>query len=149
MNPLSEHVQNVMDRTTESDPRVIAATVLKEIPDNKLREALGVALVAYVSRMVTRQRRGVPLPRYAPRPTVPSHKVAAVRSEWAKFLAERVQVHGTWKTVADCTVTDVEVLASDRRETAEKNLAHAKRFEDLAMRMKAQGAATVRDFNPA
>lgn len=150
MNTLNDITQKVLDTTTSSDPRVIAQEVLAVIPDEDLRECLGVALVQYVSVRVTRNRMGVPveLPTVPARPPAVSSKVNAIRDHWGAFLAERVQVEGTWKRVADCTVSDVEALAQERREVAARNAAHAKRFEKLAREMQAQGAATVADFKP-
>ena len=152
-NLLNDYVKTTVATTTQNDPREIATEVLAAIPDDQVRDCLGEALVCYVRRHVTRSRDGVPTPEKleaAPRPVAPvrSAKVNAIRDHWAKFLAERVQVNGTWKTVAECTVLDVQTLARERREVAARNEAHAKRFEKLAEDMQAQGAATVAEFKP-
>lgn len=151
-NLLNDYVKATVATTTQNDPREIAAEVLAAIPDDELRECLGHALTVYISTYLTSRRTGVPTPEKlaASKPVSPvrSAKVNAIRDHWAKFLAERVQVGGTWKTVAECTVQDVQALARERREVAAKNVAHAKRFEKLAEDMQAQGAATVAEFKP-
>lgn len=152
-NLLNDYVKAAVATTTQNDPREIAAEVLASIPDDELRECLGQAVTVYISTYLTSRRNGVPTPEKmesAPKPITPvrSAKVNAIRDHWAKFLAERVQVNGTWKTVAECTVLDVQALARERREVAARNEAHAKRFEKLAEDMQAQGAATVAEFKP-
>lgn len=152
-NLLNEYVETAVATTAQSDPREIAAEVLASIPDEDLRDCLADALAVYVSRHLTRGRSGVPTPEKLEeglRPVTParSAKVNAIRDHWAKFLGERVQVEGTWKRVAECTVSDVQVLARERRDVAARNVAHAKRFEKLANDMQAQGALTVADFKP-
>lgn len=152
-NLLNDYVKATVATTTQNDPREIAAEVLASIPDEDLRECLGDALGPYMQWHITKSRRGIPTPEkleedLKPVAPVMSAKVNAIRDHWAKFLAERVQVNGTWKKVADCTVQDVQALARERREVAAKNMAHAKRFEKLAEDMQAQGAATVAEFKP-
>lgn len=145
-NLLYTIVHEALAATTKNDPREIAADVLGRIPDEALRECLETALVCYVSNKITGSRKGVPTE--PSKPAAASKKVASIRSNWAAFLAERVQVDGVWKTIAECTADDVEALAANRREVAARNLAHAKNFERLAVSMRAQGAATVADFKP-
>ena len=144
---LYDMIRTVLDESTETDPRVIAADVLAAIPDEGWREVVSPALVSYVSSLVTRSRQGVPTQPNRPQ-VVRSAKVAGIRDDWQRFLGERVQVEGTWKRVAECTVQDVQALARERREVAAKNVAHATRFEKLAEDMQAQGAATVAEFKP-
>lgn len=146
-NLLYTIVNEVLETTSESDPRSIAAEVLASIPDEGWREVVSPALVSYVSSLVTRSRQGVPTQPNRPK-VVRSAKVAGIRDDWQRFLGERVQVEGTWKRVAECTVSDVQVLARERRDVAARNVAHAKRFEKLAKDMQAQGALTVADFKP-
>lgn len=144
---LYDMIRSTLDRSTETDPRVIATEVLAALPDEGWRKMVAPALVSYVSSFVTRSRQGVPAQPDRPK-IVRSAKVAGIRDDWQRFLGERVQVEGTWKRVAECTVSDVQALAQERYEVAARNVAHAKRFEKLAREMQAQGAVTVADFEP-
>lgn len=83
----------------------------------------------------------------APRRTAnKSSRVAAIRSNHEKLLAQRVFARGEWKLLGDCTLQDVRDLAEQRRMVAARNEAVAERFEKLAARMDELGAATVRDL---
>lgn len=144
---LYDVIRTTLDESTETDPRVIATEVLAALPDEDWREVVAPALVSYVFSFVTRSRQGVPAQPRRLKP-VQSAKVAGIRDDWQRFLADRVQVDGTWKRMGECTVLDVQALARERRNVAARNAEHAKRFEKLAKDMQAQGAATVADFEP-
>ena len=136
---LAEIVTRIARETQTADPKELAEKVIAAIPDEERDAAFHEAMVAFVMSRVTRDRRGVPQPGV-------SKKVAAVRTAWARFLMEPVQINGSWKQVGDCDVAEVEILAAQRREVARKNMAHAQRFEALAADMRKQGVARVRDF---
>lgn len=137
-------VQQAMQSSSSTDPSSIARELLSQIEDEELRDALAQALPAFVMSQVTRSRAGVP----AQNPGR-SQKVAAIRAHWERFLAERVQVDGVWMTMAECTADDVTALAGYRRQVAEKNLAHARRFDQLAKTMRSEGAVTVAALDPS
>lgn len=136
---LAEIVTRIARETQTADPKELAEKVIAAIPDEDRDAAFHEAMIAFVMSRVTRDRRGVPQPGV-------SKKVAAVRTAWARFLMEPVQINGQWKQVGDCTAAEVDILAAQRREVARKNLEHARRFEALAKDMREKNVATVRDF---
>lgn len=136
---LAEIVTRVARETQAADPTELTEKVIAAVPDEHQAECFREAVQAFVYSRVTRDRRGVPTPGT-------SKKVAAVRTAWARFLMEPVQINGQWKQVGDCTADEVDILAAQRREVARKNLEHARRFEALAKDMREKNVATVRDF---
>lgn len=150
-----------------SSPAQISAAILAQLPDADLRAALQTAL-PYLARDEVRKVRhhalGVPdrstyaRPDPPPPPadlTGPRRRAAARKASDAAqaklartkaFLATGVSVNGTWKTLGDCTPTDLRALARESKRRAAENAARAEGYERLAKDMEREGIALVRDY---
>lgn len=124
-------IRAVVEVTSSSDPREIAAKLLTDIDDADLRDILAEVLPEYV-RVILKNGRNSAM---SPAPAGPSAKVAAVRSWHERLMAQPIDVSGDggrWKALRDCTRDELLQVAQHRRIVASKNLAVADRYEALA-----------------
>lgn len=156
MSDLHQLLLAVLDETDLTDPHDVAQEVRARIDEEQIEDFFTLTLQTYVRKNMTTTRTGVPDELIGRRPhlevarpaqNISRGKAALYRDWWTSFVNERVQVEGTWKLMGECTVPEVEALASTRREVAARNAAHAARFEALAARMRDAGATTVSDLD--
>jgi hypothetical protein len=95
----------------------------------------------YVRTQFTRDRM---IPQSHDVSPVPSSKVAAVRSAWARRLETPVFVGSAWKRLGECTAEDLRVVASALRSQAEQAVVKADYYEALASSLPA--GAVVSDL---
>ena len=147
-NPLNA-AREVLRTTSLSDPADVAEAVFGLTPPEAIPEAYR-SLLRNVAREAMRMERATSDDREdTRRAPQPSAKVAAIRAMHDKWLRQRVCPNGDWKMLGDCTITDIQAIAEERREIAAKNEAVAKEFDTLADRMARQGVTYVRELDGA
>jgi hypothetical protein len=62
------------------------------------------------------------------------------------LLRTPIHVHGTWKTLGECTSEDLRAIAHDHRKRATETSRRADGFDRLADSLDRAGAATVADY---
>jgi hypothetical protein len=62
------------------------------------------------------------------------------------LLRTPITVHGTWKTLGECTPEDLRAVADDHRKRAGESVRRADGFERLALSLERAGARTVADY---
>ncbi|MDQ6524285.1 hypothetical protein RB608_11770 [Nocardioides sp. LHD-245] len=141
-------VRDVLSRTSEADPGVLAGLVLDEIPADAREVALAQAMRLFVRQIISENRtahhRGSSAPVHRSGQSV---KVAAIRDNWQRRLHDRV--HGAdsqWKILADCTYEDLCAAANEREELAARNSAWAREYRAMASAVLDAGAETFSDL---
>lgn len=141
---VSDCLRQVLETTSLSDPRAIAAEMLDRIPRAARGAVLAQVLPLWVQGQVSRRRLLSPVAA-AP---VPSPKVAAVRDDWAVRLNTPLCVDGLWKRLADCTANDLRTVAASLRALAAKTAAKADYYVELADLVPAGGTVGMLTADP-
>lgn len=138
MSNIGDLIASALGRSKERDPRVIARRLVTRIPEEQLREVLADCLSDRVRIEMTRHRMQA----------FGSSEPKAGTSRWRRhrlgLLDVGMCVNGEWKALGDCTPDDLDSLADEHGERAQQELALERRYRDLAARMRAAGATTLR-----
>lgn len=158
--------------TGSTPPEDVAAAVLSQLPPEERERILRDMILDRARRTMAARRavRELPPPRPVavpdPEPEVldpvspaasrpvpvirpapgPSAKVTGIRDWWADLLREEVQVSGITKALADCTATDMDVVARQRMGQAQRMARNAKGMAALAEQMRRTRVRTVKDL---
>ena len=139
-------VHEVAAEATSVEYADIAADVMARLDPSLLVAALEQALPLYVRAVSVSDRgRGSII---QPPAAGPSAKVAAIRDDWQRRLAEIYPTPKGNKRLADLTYSDLMYQAQILQASAEATLAKAKGWEKLARAVRKERAATVRDLSP-
>ena len=138
MSYLNNLIDAVLSEGQYSEPAEIARVVLDRSSLELIAPELPALLTVYVRTHLS-QRRFLPAVTMdeaagaratAPRP---SHKVAAVRDWWQRWLETPVKVpHVGYKRHADMTADDCRAVAMSLMEQSKERAAKAARYERLA-----------------
>jgi len=156
---LGQVVTDALESTDLASPDEIAEYVAANVGSRQLRAALAQALPQYVATVIQRRRSSNMIldPSMAPKvdeaPEVKpgkqpfrSLRVTAIRDAWAKALADRVHVDGSYKLFGECTYDDLVFAAEERQEHARRNAAKAEQYRAVADRLKRLGLETVSEL---
>lgn len=142
---LRQLVADELATSAVADPAVVADHVLKQVPDEHLRDALATCLPGWVSRVAHR-----PLNRSASASKLGRSRKCDDQAWYRGILRRRLEVGQDgreWKFLGDCTRDDVLRAAQVRRDQAAANLAVAAQLEKLAEKMRVFRASTVADLD--
>lgn len=151
-------VETILD-DGETDLDKMCQLLVDQIADAELREVLLVTVRPFVREAIGRRRMGnpilhpgkavptvpvIPAPR---RPEQPSAKVAAIRNQWERALADLVYVgSNTYKALGDCGYLDLTFAANARQAMATATLAMAEQYRRLASALVSHGVHSVREL---
>lgn len=146
---LNEIVREVCDSSAATDPATLAKEVFRRIDEADHADALLQALPVIVQHRISRTRSPITTPTPTPaRPSTKSWKVQGIRSAWQRMLRDRICVGpDSWKFIADCTITDLEVAAHIREDHARRNAERAAQLRRLIDLMVTHHATTVADLD--
>lgn len=151
-------VQSVCDTSTLTDPDALAKEVLSQIAKEDEHAALEQAIGTIVRKFVSAdQRKPLISPggqgeadsqgRGAAGGSNRSRKVAAIRNNWQTQLSARVNVGAReWKFFGDCTLDDLNFMATHRRQLAASNFRIAKNLDSLGQLLIKHSVSTVREI---
>lgn len=166
-NPEFESIGSVIRRVLAesdlNDPREIAEVVSSRVPPERMRDVLTTLLVAHISNMMGTQRNQALDEMFEQEPELEatlsgvtakqqfrtSPKVAGIRDWWTKTLAVRVHVEDGWKTLGDCTESDLKFAEDERRTHAERELKRADMFLALRKLLNSYSVDTVSELHPS
>lgn len=164
---LNALIEQAVMESNAADPRDLAVIVLQRIPEECAQAVLAAVLPRYVQdrlakrRSVNRilgwspqERHGAASgghPAFARSKANPaigrSRKVAGIREQWKAALRDSVHAaKDSWLMLGDCDYEALIFAATERQENAERNLAKAQRYRDLAGRLEKHGVATVKQL---
>jgi hypothetical protein len=132
-----------------ADPRELAKIVAKLTPEDELMDFYEEALVDACRHVLSDERTTA---LAGPHKTRSGHanKSAKVKQRgewWDTVLAARVHVGaGAWKTVADCTVADLEFAKSERERQIRRITGQIVHYEQLIALLKRHHKRTVRQL---
>lgn len=123
-------------RTTAVDPEQVAAAVIRKLAPGDIKIALKIALPLLVKRVmaVTSVHHSGGAADHRPADTGPLRQQVCVSP-------------GNWKHLADCTIADLDAMATFRRRVASEHLAQAAHFDRLAEAIEQAEASTVSDVS--
>lgn len=132
--------------SNEPDPHVLAARVMRRIPDDMLRDILSEILVERVTLRMRSYRHDAGDAGYAeiPAPVEKGRRVG--RSKFRVYM-DRHCIAGEWKMRPDWTIEDVRWIRHDYQSRADANARMAARFVELEERMVATGVQTVGELD--
>jgi len=145
---LRVRVREVIESSSQADPKQVTAEVLATITKAELAQALAQALPDFVRIIVGEQRQRV-LPSSGP---AKSWKTEAAKNYADKLLRQRIDISGTgvdWKFLGDCDDSDLLSLAAIRRGQAAELEATAVWYERIAGLLAESGAETVAELPAA
>lgn len=153
-------VREQLATSSEPNPHAIADRVLKLVPEEYLRDALGQCLSFLVRQMIygerSMNRRPAMLAEVTQasgkgtQPPAPSRWVG-VSGRYQRLLRQRECIDAeksAWRALGEMTREEVLKAAEIRRGNAHKNASIAKRYEALAHHMEVQQVATVQELPP-
>lgn len=143
MTALTLYLHQVLETTTFSDPRAIAEEMLTRIPEESRADALAEVLAPWVTTQMSRERMLRPAPLAGG-----SSKVAAIRSDWQARLNTPLRVGDSWKRLADCSAADLRWVVADLRVRADRMIAKADYYADLADHIPAGGTVGMLAADP-
>jgi hypothetical protein len=154
MTDLRKLIHEMLGRSEEADPHVIAKRLVTRIPQEDLREALASSLADTVRIEIGRLRmqafnRPAPTSVHAGSSEEASGRVG--KSRWERhaevLLNQRIFVDGDWKILRDCTADDLEKVADGHADRAREAEAVAARFRGFAAKVRAAGVATMGELD--
>lgn len=143
--PFFPLIRKALLASPEQDLRVLSRRVLSMIPV----EQQGAVLAQCIYRAMCDENRHI-----RNTPSLVSAETREARtaaqnpgeSRWKRLapaLRVRYSIAGTWKSLADCSAEDCDVLARDYADRAASNAALERKFRALADEMRATGVKTV------
>lgn len=154
-------INQVIDTTDLAGPGAVANQVDKLTSDEDLRTAYQQALRKMVVQVFSERRMstafvtdhpqspaaedGVEVPRKKQK-YIPSRKGQLIREWWQQVLRDRVHCGPSaadWKLLGDCTFDDLMFAAGERRTQAERQLAKADQYSQLAQLVRDHRVKTV------
>jgi hypothetical protein len=128
---LSDLIAQILSRTKEADPHVIARRYLAKLTPEMREQLVLVGFADRISRMVATVRSdGV---------KTPTRSVG--KSKWQ--VAQRVCPAGEHKLLSDCDLSDLLLLEKQHLALSAMNQARALEYRDLADQLFASGCDTV------
>ena len=139
-------IRDVINTTSLTDPRAIAEQVATSTPEQHLRAAFESLLVEHVRSILGQQRNKA---LSAATRQGASAKLRGRRDWWASVLESRLYVGaGNWRMLGDCTATDLQFAAKQRREDAEREMGRARTYDTLRSALRVHRVATVAELPP-
>lgn len=142
---LTQTVRQIMDTTSLSDPREIAAKLLADISPDEYRAALEEALPPFVRTALSRDRLAQTGSKSGPSR---SGKLAAIRDHWERRLATPLLVNGAYKRFGECDASDLHMAAEALRADAARMTSKADYYDEIAAALPAGATVSALDADP-
>jgi len=141
---LREVVDQALAKSKDPDPHVVARKLLLRLTPAQRDEALQRAVLLMVQERVRELRANVE--DFTPENLDHAETSVTVgASRWS--IAQRVNINGVWKFLADCTAADCFAKAAEYDESAARLTAMADHYRALAHRLQVAGVERVGDLD--
>lgn len=148
---ITELINKAIHKTKNPDPTTIAQSLINELTENQKTEMIEKGLIFLVHQeilSIREKQRGRFIPTTNNNTPLPMKSSAKGIPRMIRLIrnTERVCVKKQWKTLAQCTLSDIRWLANDYQSRSESYAEKSQEYAKLGDELESSGINIVGEF---